>query len=72
MTAHVPAEHTSPAGHAVPQAPQLPLSVWVLVQTPPQRVSPVWQLGEHVPPEQTWPAGQALPHAPQFWSSVGR
>jgi hypothetical protein len=28
-TAHVPAEHTCPAGHARPHAPQLALSVWV-------------------------------------------
>jgi hypothetical protein len=36
VSPHVPPEQTFPAGQALPQAPQLALSVWTLVQAPPQ------------------------------------
>ena len=39
-SAHLPAEQTSPALHAVPQAPQFLLSPWTLTQVPLQSVSP--------------------------------
>jgi hypothetical protein len=38
FAAHWPWEHTSPFGHACPQAPQFALSVWVSTQTPLQFV----------------------------------
>jgi hypothetical protein len=37
FTVHVPFEHTCPPGHALPQLPQLLLSVCLLTQTPLQR-----------------------------------
>ncbi len=49
-----------------PQAPQLALSRWRLVQVPPQLVSPLWQDSWQVPPEQMYPSGHAFPQAPQF------
>jgi hypothetical protein len=39
-TAHAPAEHTWPAAHGLPQAPQCPLSVCVSRHVPEQLVSP--------------------------------
>ncbi len=59
-----------PAGQTVPQLPQLALSLWRLVQVPPQFVSPDWQESWQVPPEQICPAGHAVPQAPQLPPSV--
>jgi hypothetical protein len=42
VSAHVPAEQTSPAGHACPHAPQLDVSVCVLEHTPLQFDRPAW------------------------------
>src|SRR5580658_4004185 len=67
---HVPAEQTLPALHVLPHVPQFWESIFVLVQTPPQSVVPLPQLGAHVPAEHTSPVGQALPHLPQLASSV--
>ena len=44
VAAQVPPVHALPAGQVTPHAPQFALSVAVLVQTPLQLVSPVWQL----------------------------
>lgn len=62
---HTPPEHTRPAGHAAPQAPQLALSVCRLVHMPPQLVRPAPQTGTHAPAVHPLPGGQARPHAPQ-------
>ena len=51
MMPHPPPEQSWPAGHTVPQPPQLALSVWVLTQAEPQttwpelghRQLPLWQ-----------------------------
>jgi hypothetical protein len=58
--------------HAFPHAPQFALSVWSVVQLPPQRVHPCAQLAavQHVEPEQmstllTQPV-HCCPHPPQF------
>ena len=69
---HAPPEHTCPAPHVVPHAPQLALSVCRFAQLAPHTVSPAPQFGRHVPAEHAWPAGQCVPHAPQLWSSVRR
>jgi hypothetical protein len=52
-TAHVPDEHTWPAGHAVPHIPQLRLSVWMSRHAPEQSVKPVAHDTAHTPPEHT-------------------
>ena len=44
-----PTAQTSPAGQAVPQAPQLAESAWRLTQVPPQRVCPGRHTGRHAP-----------------------
>src|SRR5690242_10382521 len=71
---HVPAAQTpfafAWAAQAFAHMPQLAGSNCVLVQTPPQLVSPCWHESPHLPIEQTLPIGQALPHAPQFALSV--
>lgn len=43
MGRHAPAEHSWFIGHAIPQPPQLPTSVCVLTQEPPQRTKPMGQ-----------------------------
>jgi hypothetical protein len=58
-TAHAPIEHTLPMAQALPQAPQFPKSVCVLVHVPVQFVRPIWHDSAHVPPEHTSPAGHA-------------
>jgi hypothetical protein len=56
------------AGHALPQVPQLALSVFALTQAPEQSVWPVGQT--QAPPEQIWVARHALPHLPQLSLSL--
>ena len=46
---HVPPTHATPAWHDLPQAPQFPLSVIVLVHAPLQTVSPIGQVTVHAP-----------------------
>ncbi len=53
LTAHAPPEQTMPAEHAVPQAPQLRLSVWRSRHVPAQLVSVEPQLTAHAPVAQT-------------------
>ena len=53
---------------AVPQPPQLAVSVCVLTQRPMQLFSPIGH--EHMPAVQVWPIGQAVPHAPQLALSL--
>jgi hypothetical protein len=70
---HWPPEQTSPAGHFVPQAPQLLGSLLVLAQPDAQQVSPAAQmtpLHAHAPPAQASGAPHALPHVPQLASLV--
>jgi hypothetical protein len=69
-TAHVPALHTCPAGHALPQAPQFALSVARSRQVPPQLVSDVPQNTSQRPSVQTCPAEHTLPQVPQFSLSI--
>jgi hypothetical protein len=68
-----PSKQVSPAGQALPQAPQLALSQQVATQTPSQLTSPSAQqspLGQsQTPSKQVVPAGQTLPQAPQCWLS---
>src|SRR4051812_12096563 len=69
-----PALQAWPAGHTVPQAPQLIESVCRLRQliTPPitQRVSVAAQASPHTPAAHAWVAGQTVPQAPQLLLSV--
>jgi hypothetical protein len=78
---HAPDEQTWPAGHAVPQDPQLALSLDVLAQygaAPPSVVPPSGaqsvsvgpHVAEHIPAEHTWPAGHTVPQKPQLALSV--
>jgi hypothetical protein len=60
----VPLVQAEPVAQALPQLPQFLLSVWVLVQAVPQRVS-LPQLRVQTLFSQLSPAGQALPQAPQ-------
>jgi hypothetical protein len=60
---------TVPVVHALPQAPQLALSVCVLTHTPPQSVMPGPQ-SPQTPAEHCWPIGHAWPHMPQLLLSV--
>ena len=46
---HVPFEQTSPAGHAIPHAPQFTVSVERLSQLVPHWVRPCWQETWQVP-----------------------
>jgi hypothetical protein len=70
-TVQEPAWHAAPAGHTVPQAPQLFGSVAVSVQVPLQLVSPATgQL--HPPSAQTSPAAHCTPQRPQLFGSVAR
>ena len=69
-TWHIPAEHTCPAGHARPHAPQLARSVCVSRHMPVQLVSPAPHDTTHIPREHTSPVRQALLHAPQWFKSV--
>src|SRR5207302_244807 len=68
LAPHLPLAHSSPAGHLVPQPPQLAGSVLVSVQPLGHAVG--WlaaQLGAHTPePLQTSPSGQTLPQLPQL------
>ena len=66
LSAHLPEEQTCPDLQAVPQAPQLARSDWVLTQVPEQSVRLDWQDSAHLPSEQTSPALQLVPQAPQF------
>jgi hypothetical protein len=68
-TPQTPAAQSSPSGHGVPQAPQLLLSDWVLVQVPPQFVLPAVAQPQ-LPAVQTSPAGHLVPQAPQLLVSV--
>jgi hypothetical protein len=67
---HLPALHVSPAGQAIPHAPQLPGLDVVSAHIPPQFVSPGPQLAAHFPAEQTWPIAHTVPQAPQFVGST--
>jgi hypothetical protein len=69
---HAPREHTWPAGHCAPQAPQLALSLWRLTQLVAHWVSPAPQEMAHAPAAQAVPGAQALPQAPQWALLVRR
>ena len=69
---HAPPEHTWPAGHAVPHAPQLALSVWRFVHTPEQTVRPALHDATHSPAVHALPGGHARSQRPQCASSVSR
>lgn len=67
--AHCPPLHTMLASHAWPQAPQWFASVWVLVQTLLQRLSPLAQ--PQVPLSQaSYPFVQGVPQRPQLRGSL--
>jgi len=72
MHAQVPLRHGPPAGHTVPQEPQLRLFVSTLTQLFPHKVSPAATLhpAPQTPPAHIWPAGQTLPQAPQLRGSI--
>ena len=57
---------------AVPQPPQLVVSVIVSTQVPPHAVCPVGQVTElrHVPAMQVCPVVQVFPQVPQLAASV--
>jgi hypothetical protein len=71
VLAQRPLEHTCPAGHTLPQAPQCSRSVAVLTQTLLlQSVCVPGQLCMHAPLTHTCPAAQALPQAPRAGAGV--
>jgi hypothetical protein len=69
---HTPALQTDPAGHALPQAPQLSALLIVSTQAPPVHwVSPPAQLAWHELPLHTCPDAHLLPQVPQLFASAG-
>jgi hypothetical protein len=66
---HLPPAHCSPAGHAVPHAPQLLGSRCKLTHARLQSVRPLAHIIWQVLVEQTSPFGHGLPHAAQFFGS---
>jgi hypothetical protein len=69
VSVQMPAVQLSPAGHAVPQAPQLFESVCRFVQIALAPVPQAFGIAEgqtHVPPEQIWDVPHGLLQAPQF------
>jgi hypothetical protein len=70
LVVHMPIEHTCPAAHAVPHAPQLARSVCVSRHEPIQLLWPAWHDGTHAPAAQVSPAAHAVPQAPQLRGSV--
>lgn len=70
MSAHVPAEQTSPAAQAFPHAPQFSPLLWRSVQMPVQSVSPAWHASAQTPAVHASPAGHAFPHPPQLAESL--
>ena len=69
---HAPPLQTWPAGHALPQEPQLALEVIVLTQTPLQAVVGAVHERTHEPVLQSWLTPQTLPHEPQLLTSSRR
>jgi hypothetical protein len=66
----VPFTQLSPVAQAFPQEPQLLVSVWVLVQVPPQFCSGDEQVALQLPLTQYCPFPHVLPHDPQLLASV--
>ena len=62
---HFPPPQLWPAGHALPQAPQLATSLAKLTQLPLHAVCPPEQLNAQAPLEQTLPLGQLFVQLPQ-------
>lgn len=56
----VPALHVAPEGHALPQEPQLALSVARVTQRAPQGAVPTGHAPMQAPATQFWPAAQAI------------
>jgi hypothetical protein len=72
---HWPPEHAWPAGHRLPQEPQLALSVCGLMHSPVfagQAMVGAAQAGRHTPAAQASPVAQTLPQPPQFDGSDPR
>jgi hypothetical protein len=68
LASHWPPVHTVPPVHALLHAPQLRLSVAVLVQAFSQRV---WLVGHaQLPEPQASPGSHVIPQAPQFPGSL--
>jgi hypothetical protein len=65
---HVPLWQVWLAGHTVPHAPQLLLSVWVLTHAEPQWVLPL--VHEHAPLLQVRGLEHTVVHEPQWLLSV--
>jgi hypothetical protein len=64
---HEPSEQTCPAGHTVPQAPQLVESLAMFAGRPPQSLmSPDAVNATQAPLTHVWSLGQTLPTLPQF------
>jgi hypothetical protein len=66
--AHVAFTQVLPAGHGLPQVPQLRLSERRLTQMPLQLVSPGLHVRTHWPPTHELPGAHVRPQAPQFWT----
>ncbi len=58
--------HAVPGPQAIPQPPQLLLSVCVSTHTVPQSVWPIRQTSRHMPPVHVCEALQRAPQPPQF------
>jgi hypothetical protein len=69
---HVPPLQTEPAGHWVPQPPQLRAFIVVSTHAPSEHsVSLPSQLALQAPPLQTWPDAHWVPQPPQLFTSAG-
>ena len=64
----MPAEHTWPAGQAMPHPPQLAASDWMSTQTPLQLVAPAWPV--QAPAVQVCPGWHMVPQLPQLLTCV--
>jgi len=67
---HAPALQTYPWGHALPQLPQLPVSLCRSTQLLPQTVCGAAQ--PQTPAVHERPGSQTLPQNPQLWESLER
>jgi hypothetical protein len=63
-------KQAEPAGHTVPQTPQLFESLVTSVQTPPHIPIPAGHVPLQAPPTHACPAAQVIPQLPQLWASV--
>lgn len=70
LVVHLPAEHSSPAAHTRPHAPQCEGFDVSDAHSRPQRFCPLGQLSAHMPDTHASPEAQRTSHPPQFSRSA--